>query len=88
MLNGDNNDDEKNKQQQQQLRTCSTLFCTFLCRCFARLRRETSRNFLVYTRFIEEMSYAFLCDVRSFKDRMSKATRRYGAYTSASWLWN
>ena len=21
-------------------------FCTFLCRCFARLQRETSRNFL------------------------------------------
>ena len=30
-------------------------FCTFLCRCFARLQRETSRNFLV-TRFTEEMS--------------------------------
>ena len=25
----------------------STLFCTFLCRCFARLQRETSINFLV-----------------------------------------
>ena len=37
---------------------CSTLFCTFLCRCFARLQRETSRNFLV-TRFMEEMSYVF-----------------------------
>ena len=34
-------------------------FCTFLCRCFARLQRETSRNFLV-TRFMEEMSYVFL----------------------------
>ena len=33
--------------------------CPFLCRCFARLQRETSRNFLV-TRFIEEKSYAFL----------------------------
>ena len=32
-----------------------TFFCTFLCRCFARLQRETSRNFLV-TRFTEEMS--------------------------------
>ena len=31
---------------------------TFLCRCFARLQRETSRNFLV-TRFMEEMSYVF-----------------------------
>ena len=31
-------------------------FCTFLCRWFARLQRETSRNFLV-TRFLEERSY-------------------------------
>ena len=29
-------------------------FCTFLCRCFVRLQRETSRNF-----FMEEISYAF-----------------------------
>ena len=34
-------------------------FCTFLCRCFARLQRETSRNFLV-TRFMEEMLYVVL----------------------------
>ena len=34
-------------------------FCTFLGRCFARLQRETSGNFLV-TRFMEEMSYVFL----------------------------
>ena len=25
---------------------CSRLFCTFLCRCFALLQHETSRNFL------------------------------------------
>ena len=43
----------------KQLCTCSTFFCTFLCRCFARLQRETSRNFLV-TRFMEEISYVFL----------------------------
>ena len=35
----------------------SRRFCTFLWRCFARLQRETSRNFLV-TRFMEEMLYA------------------------------
>ena len=29
-------------------------FCTFLCLCFARLQRGTSRNFLV-THFMEEM---------------------------------
>ena len=57
MLNDVGKENEK-QQQQQQLCTCSTLFCTFLCRCFARLQRETSRNFLV-TRFMEEMSYVF-----------------------------
>ena len=31
-----------------------TFFCSFLCRCFARLQRETSRNFVV-TRFMEEI---------------------------------
>ena len=35
-----------------------TFFCTFLCRCFARLRRETSRNFSV-TQFLERTSYVF-----------------------------
>ena len=39
--------------------TCNTLFCTFLCRCFARRQRETSRNFLV-ARFMEEMLYVVL----------------------------
>ena len=34
------------------------LFLYILCRCFARLQRETSRNFLV-ARFMEEMSYVF-----------------------------
>ena len=38
---------------------CAAHFlCTFLCRCFARLQRETSRNFL-FTRFMEKMSYVF-----------------------------
>ena len=36
-----------------------TLFCTFLCRCFARLQRETSRNFLV-TRFTDWNVVRFL----------------------------
>ena len=50
---------KKSNQQKHQLYTCSTLFCTFLCHCFAPLQRETSRNFLV-TRFMEKMSYVFL----------------------------
>ena len=37
---------------------CSRLFCTFLCRCFALLQRETSRNFLV-KHFMEEMLYVY-----------------------------
>ena len=37
----------------------STLFCAYLCPCFARLQGETSRNFLV-TRFMEEIQHVFL----------------------------
>ena len=40
-----------------------TFSCTFICPCFARLQRETFRNFLV-TRFMVEMSNVFYC--RSF----------------------
>ena len=39
--------------------TCSTRFCTFFCRCSARLQCETFRNFLV-SRYMEEMLYVFL----------------------------
>ena len=50
-------------------------FCTFLCRCFARLQHETSRNFLV-TRFLEEMSYlslfTFLITAAHFHPRCRK----------------
>ena len=35
---------ENGENNKGQLCTCSTLFCTFLCRCFARLQRETSRK--------------------------------------------
>ena len=38
--------------------TWSTFFGTILCRFYAWLRRETSRNFLI-TRFMEEMSHVF-----------------------------
>ena len=34
----------------QQLCTCSTLFCTFLCSCFTRLQRETSKDVTRYTK--------------------------------------
>ena len=68
MLSGEGNAGERWKTtvcliSKKQLCTGSTLFfvvvfCTFLCRWFARLQRETSRNFLV-KRFKEEMSYVF-----------------------------
>ena len=37
-----------------------TFFCTFLCCCFARLQRKTSRNYLMVTRFMQEITYVFL----------------------------
>ena len=43
----------------KQLCTYNTLFFYIFCCCFARLQRETSRNFLV-ARFMEKMSYVFL----------------------------
>ena len=49
----------RSNQQKSNFARATHFFCTFLCRCFARLQRETSRNFLV-TRFMEELSYVFL----------------------------
>ena len=48
----------RSNQQKSNFARAAHFFCTFLCRCFARLQRETSRNVLV-TRFMEEMSYVF-----------------------------
>ena len=57
MLSGEGNEDgEKTKIG---LLTKKNFLCTFFCRCFAQLQRETSRSFLV-TRFMEEMSFVFL----------------------------
>ena len=41
------------------------LICTFLLRCFARLQRETSRNFLS-TRFIEEIYMSYMSGLLTF----------------------
>ena len=65
MLSGEGNAGERWKttigliRKKATLHVQHTFFCTFLCRCFSRLRREPSRNFLV-TRFMEEMSHVFL----------------------------
>ena len=48
----------RSNQQKGKFARAAHFFCTFLCRCFARLHHETSRNFLV-TRFMEGMSYVF-----------------------------
>ena len=63
MLRGEGNENgEKNNNrsswQKKNFALAAHLFCTFLCRRFARLQSETSRNILV-TRFMEEMSYVF-----------------------------
>ena len=53
MLSGEGNARERWKttigiiSKETTLHVQHTFFCTFLCRCFARLQRETSRNFLV-----------------------------------------
>ena len=53
------NSNRFNQQMSMRNFACAAHFlCTFLCRCFARLQRETSRNFL-FTRFMEKMSYVF-----------------------------
>ena len=61
MLSGEGNAGERCKttvcliSKKATLHVQHTFSCTFLCRCVARLQRETSRNFVV-TRFMEQMS--------------------------------
>ena len=56
--NNNNNNNRSNQQKSNFARAAHFFFCTFLYRCFARLLRETARNFLV-TRFMEGMSDVF-----------------------------
>ena len=62
MLSGDGNENDQNKISSL-IRKKTTLpgaaQILFLYIAFARLQRETSRNFIV-TRFMEQMSYVFL----------------------------
>ena len=60
MLRGEGNEDSEKTtigliSRKATFARAEHFFCTFLCRCFARLQRKTLRNFLV-TRFMEEMS--------------------------------
>ena len=64
MSSGEGRENGEKKQQmfsskKATLHVHQSFFWTFLCRCFARLQSEISRNFLV-TLFVEEMSYVFL----------------------------
>ena len=78
--NGKNNN--RSNQQKSNFTRAAHFFCKFLCRCFARLQRETSTNF-----FMEEMSYVFsftfFCYCRSFspciggRQHFSFSHRRY-----------
>ena len=58
MLSGEGNAGERGKtaiglvSKKSNFARVAHIFCTFICLCFARLQRETSRNFLV-TRFME-----------------------------------
>ena len=60
MLSGEGNARERWKtkigliSKQNNFARAAHFFCTFPCRCFARLQRRPSRNF-----FMEEMSYVF-----------------------------
>ena len=63
--------------QQKQLCTCSTIFCTFLCRCFARLQHETSRNFLV-TRFKADIHEGF-CSRSTLQSHFARVSTHEGA---------
>ena len=67
MLSGEGNENgekttiglKKQTNKQKNFARAAHFSCTFLCRCFGRPQRETSRNFLV-TLFMEEMSYLLL----------------------------
>ena len=67
-----------------------TIFCTFLCRCFPRLQRETSRNFLV-TRFLQGMSHVlsfiFFFHCRSFSPFMVAASISHFLITATKFSW-
>ena len=70
MLNGDGNENSKkiNRTNQQNKKncTCSTLLCTFLCRCFALLKPETTRHVCVWRKccgsqlFAKNFDFEFL----------------------------
>ena len=70
MLNGDGNENSKkiNRTNQQNKKncTCSTLLRTFLCRCFALLKRETTRHVCVWRKccgsqlFAKNFDFEFL----------------------------
>ena len=70
----------RSNQQKSNFARAVRLFCTFLCRCFARLQRETSRNFLLYTFYggnVGRVLVHFFFHCRSFSPWWLLASRRY-----------
>ena len=49
----------RSNQQKKQLCTCSRLFCTVLCRCFARLQSKTSRNIFLWRNVVRVLVHFF-----------------------------
>ena len=68
----------RSNQQKSNFARAAHFFCTFLCRCFARLQRETSRNFLV-TRFFRSLFFHYRSFSPCIGDRQhfSFCHRRY-----------
>ena len=80
MLRGDGNENgEKTTigliSKKSNFARAAHLFCSFLCRCFARLQLDAFRNFLV-TRFTEERSYVFFFTVAHFSFLFPSFTSR------------
>ena len=65
MLNGDGNENCKKNNSlisnKKQLCTCSTLFCQFLCRCFARPQRKTFQLHILWKTSVLCAHQRFCC---------------------------
>ena len=70
MLNGDVNQRTAKKLigliSKKQLCTCSTLFCTFLCRCFARLQPTLVASSLSHSLIVAKTFSCFSSEENSF----------------------
>ena len=75
-----NNNRSNSKKNNNNFSRAAHFFVHFFCRCFARLHRETSRNFLV-TSFMGEISYTCCCSL------FFTAAHFHLAFTAATKFW-